>query len=39
MKKWQIKYENGDIIYITMDIKGVSNMWIYDPYITEIREI
>ncbi len=39
MKNWKITYENGDVIYITMDAKGIANMWIYDPYIIDIKEI
>ena len=39
MKDWKITYENGDVVYITMDAPGIANMWIHDPYIKDIRQV
>lgn len=39
MKNWKLTFEDGSIEYILMDVKGIANIWIYDPYVISIEEV
>lgn len=39
MKTWQVTYQDGTVEFIDMDDKGICNMWIYDSYVMEIKEV